>query len=111
MVTSGVVRTALDLNKEAPKVRERYQGVEQFLMARRLVEAGVGCVTLAIGGWDTHGQNFQTLRQQLPQVDRGVAALVSDLCDRGMDQDVATVMWGEFGRTPRINGSAGRDHW
>jgi uncharacterized protein (DUF1501 family) len=75
------------------------------------VEAGVGCVTLTIGSWDTHGQNFQTLRQQLPQVDRAIAALVGDLCERGMDRDVVTVMWGEFGRTPRVNGSAGRDHW
>jgi hypothetical protein len=111
MIASGSVRRALDLSREDPRTRDRYHGVEQFLMARRLIEAGVGCVTLAIGSWDTHGQNFQTLRQQLPQVDRGIAALVSDLCDRGMDQDVATVMWGEFGRTPRVNGRAGRDHW
>jgi hypothetical protein len=111
MVSSGAVRRALDLNREDPRVRDRYRGVEQFLTARRLVEAGVGCVTLAIGGWDTHGQNFQTLRNQLPQVDRGVSALIADLCDRGMDKDVVTIMWGEFGRTPRVNGSAGRDHW
>jgi hypothetical protein len=111
MVSSGAVRRALDLSREDPRVRDRYRGVEQFLTARRLVEAGVGCVTLSIGGWDTHGQNFQTLRNQLPQVDRGVSALVSDLCDRGMDRDVVTIMWGEFGRTPRVNGSAGRDHW
>jgi uncharacterized protein (DUF1501 family) len=111
MVTSGLVRTALDLSKEDPKVRERYKGVEQFLTARRLIEAGVGCVTLAIGGWDTHGQNFQTLKRQLPQVDKGVANLIQDLHDRGMQDDVVTVMWGEFGRTPKINGNAGRDHW
>ena len=90
---------------------ERYKGVEQFLTARRLVEAGVGCVTLSIGGWDTHGQNFQTLKRQLPQVDQGIANLISDLHDRGMADDVVTVMWGEFGRTPKINGNAGRDHW
>jgi len=111
MVASGTVRRALDLTREDPRVRDRYRGVEQFLTARRLVEAGVGCVTLAIGGWDTHGQNFQTLRNQLPQVDRGVANLIQDLNDRGMSNDVVTIMWGEFGRTPRINGSAGRDHW
>jgi hypothetical protein len=111
MVASGTVRRALDLSREDPRVRDRYRGVEQFLTARRLVEAGVGCVTLAIGSWDTHGQNFTTLRQQLPLVDRGVANLVRDLCDRGMDRDVVTVMWGEFGRTPRVNGTAGRDHW
>jgi hypothetical protein len=112
MVASGAVRKALDLTREDPRVRDRYKGVEQFLTARRLVEAGVGCVTLAIGGWDTHGSNFKTLRRQLPEVDRGVSNLVQDLCDRGMDQDVVTVMWGEFGRTPKVNTSdGGRDHW
>jgi uncharacterized protein (DUF1501 family) len=111
MVASGHVRAALDLTREAPQSRARFQGVENFLQARRLVEAGVGCVTLSYGGWDTHGQNFQTLRTQLPVLDRGVANLVQDLCDRGMDQDVSVIVWGEFGRTPRINGGMGRDHW
>ncbi|MCS7271206.1 MAG: DUF1501 domain-containing protein, partial [Gemmataceae bacterium] len=111
MVTSGIVRDALDLNKESPKVRDRYKGVEQFLMARRLVEVGVGCVTLAYGGWDTHGKNFETLKRQLPVLDRGIAHLVQDLHDRGLDQDVVVIVWGEFGRTPRINRDAGRDHW
>jgi hypothetical protein len=111
MIASGAVRRALDLSREEPRVRDRYRGVEQFLTARRLIEAGVGVVTLSIGGWDTHGQNFVQLRRQLPQVDRGVANLVQDLCDRGMDQDVVTIMWGEFGRTPRVNRDAGRDHW
>src|SRR5262249_27810246 len=111
MVSSGSGRNALDLTKEDPKVRERYKGAEQFLTARRLVEAGVGCVTLSIGGWDTHGQNFTNLKRQLPQVDKGVANMIQDLHDRGMGDDVITVMWGEFGRTPKINGSAGRDHW
>jgi hypothetical protein len=111
MVTSGAVRKALDLSTEDAKVRERYKGVEQFLTARRLVEAGAGCVTLAIGGWDTHGQNFKTLARQLPLVDRGIANLIQDLHDRGLQNDVVTVMWGEFGRTPKINNNAGRDHW
>lgn len=111
MVTSGVVREALNNEKEAASVRERYKGVESFLTARRLVEAGVSCVTLSIGGWDTHSNNFQTLKKQLPQVDRGIANLIGDLHERGMDKDVAVVMWGEFGRTPKVNGSAGRDHW
>ena len=112
MVASGTVRRALDLTREEPRARDRYQGgAEVFLTARRLIEAGVGCVTLSYGGWDTHGQNFTQLRRQLPVVDRGVANLVQDLCDRGMDRDVAVVMWGEFGRTPRVNGGAGRDHW
>ena len=112
MVASGTVRRALDLSREEPRTRDRYKGCEQFLTARRLIEAGVGCVTLAIGGWDTHGSNFKTLKQQLPVVDRGVANLINDLHDRGMEKDVVTVVWGEFGRTPKINTSdAGRDHW
>jgi hypothetical protein len=111
MVASGVVRKALDLNNEEPRTRDRYKGIEQFLTARRLVEAGVGCVTLNYGGWDTHGQNFVELRRQLPQLDRGIANLIQDLHDRGMADDVVTVVWGEFGRTPKVNSSAGRDHW
>ena len=112
MVASGAVRKALDLTREDPRIRDRYKGVEQFLTARRLIEAGVGCVTLAIGSWDTHGSNFKHLRKQLPIVDRGVSNLIHDLHERGLDKDVVTVMWGEFGRTPKINNSdGGRDHW
>jgi hypothetical protein len=111
MVSSGTVRKALDLGREDAKVRERYKGVESFLTARRLVEAGVGCVTLSIGGWDTHGQNFQQLKKQLPQVDRGLANMIQDLHELGLGNDVTTIMWGEFGRTPKINMNAGRDHW
>jgi hypothetical protein len=111
MITSGAVRDALDIKKEEAKGRERYKGVEQFLTARRLVEAGVGCVTLSIGGWDTHSGNFTTLKKQLPQLDQGIANLVEDLHDRGMARDVVVVVWGEFGRTPKINTNAGRDHW
>ncbi len=112
MIASGVVRKALDLRHEDPKTRDRYRGIEQFLTARRLVEAGVGCVTLSYGGWDTHSSNFKELRRQLPHLDRGIANLIQDLHDRGMDNDVVTVVWGEFGRTPKINNSdAGRDHW
>jgi hypothetical protein len=111
MVTGGVVRKALDLKNEDAKTLERYKGIESFLTARRLVEAGVGFVTLSYGGWDTHGQNFQTLKRQLPNVDRAIANLIQDLHDRGMQDDVVTVMWGEFGRTPKVNNNAGRDHW
>jgi hypothetical protein len=112
MIASGVVRQALDLKNEDPKTRDRYKGIEQFLTARRLVEAGVGCVTLHYGGWDTHSSNFKELKRMLPNLDRGIANLVSDLHDRGMEDDVVTVVWGEFGRTPKINNSdAGRDHW
>jgi uncharacterized protein (DUF1501 family) len=80
-------------------------------MARRLVEAGVRVVTVAYGFWDTHGQNFRHMRQHLPAFDAGLAALISDLHERGLDQDVTLVVWGEFGRTPKINTNAGRDHW
>jgi hypothetical protein len=111
MVASGAVHRALDLSREEPRTRERYKGIEQFLTARRLIEAGVGCVTLSIGGWDTHGKNFDTLGRQLPLVDRAIANLIDDLHARGMQVDVVTVMWGEFGRTPKIYYNAGRDHW
>lgn len=111
MIASGGVRRALDLTQENSQTRERYRGIEQFLTARRLVEAGVGCVTLSYGGWDTHGQNFQTMRRQLPVVDRAISNLVNDLVERGLYNDVVIIMWGEFGRTPRINNNAGRDHW
>lgn len=112
MVVSGTVRRALDLTREEPRTRDRYKGVEQFLTARRLIEAGVGCVTLSYGGWDTHSSNFKQLKQMLPALDRGVANLIQDLHDRGMERDVVTVMWGEFGRTPKVNSNdGGRDHW
>jgi hypothetical protein len=112
MIASGQVHKALDLKHEDPRVLDRYKNVEQFLRARRLIESGVGCVTLSYGGWDTHSSNFKTLKKQLPELDRGIANLIQDLHDRGMEDDVVTVVWGEFGRTPKINMSdAGRDHW
>ena len=115
VVTSGKVADALDIDKEDKAVRERYgrdrDDSSQFLRARRLVEAGVRVVTFDWGGWDTHGDNFNQLRRQLPKLDQGLAALLTDLSDRGLDKDVTVVMWGEFGRTPRVNESAGRDHW
>ncbi|MBI2804606.1 MAG: DUF1501 domain-containing protein [Planctomycetes bacterium] len=111
MVASGGVRNALDLNREEQQSRTRYRGVEQFLTARRLIEAGVGCVTMSYGGWDTHGQNFQAMRRQLPNLDKGLSLLVGDLHQRGLLNDTVVVVWGEFGRTPRINRNAGRDHW
>jgi uncharacterized protein (DUF1501 family) len=111
MVASGATRRALDLSQEETRTRDRYRGLDQFLTARRLVEAGVGCVTLAFGGWDTHDRNFIQLRTQLPELDRGIANLVQDLHDRGMDRDTVVIVWGEFGRTPRVNADAGRDHY
>ncbi len=124
MLTSSKLLAALDLDREDPKVRERYgkglskpQGdaapmiMEQFLTARRLVEAGARCVTVAFGFWDYHGNNHQNARRDLPLLDQGVSALVEDLHQRGLDQEVSVVVWGEFGRSPTINKDAGRDHW
>ncbi len=124
VLTSSKLAEALDLSREPAAVRERYgtgtavhQGdgaprlMEQFLMARRLVEAGVRCVTLSFSFWDYHGSNFDLCRQNLPPLDQGVSALVEDLHARGLDQDVTVIVWGEFGRTPKINAQAGRDHW
>jgi hypothetical protein len=112
VVTSGRVAAALDLKKEDKKIVERYgNDGKTFLTARRLVEAGVRTVTFNWGGWDTHGKNFDSLRKQLPKLDIALSALLSDLSERGLDKDVTVVMWGEFGRTPRINKGAGRDHW
>jgi uncharacterized protein (DUF1501 family) len=84
---------------------------DQLLMARRLVEAGARCVTVAYGFWDTHGRNFQHLRRHLPLFDQGISALVEDVYARGLGRDVTVLVWGEFGRTPKINKDAGRDHW
>ena len=113
IVTSGRVADALDMNTEDPRVRERYgsQG-SMFLTARRLIEAGVRVVGFNWGSWDTHSNNFNHLRGQLPHLDRSLHALLEDLHARGMDKDVTVVVWGEFGRTPRINkNKGGRDHW
>ena len=68
-------------------------------------------MTVAYGFWDTHGNNFRHLKQHLPLFDQGVSALVEDIYARGLDEDVTVVVWGEFGRTPKINKDAGRDHW
>jgi hypothetical protein len=112
MIASPRVREAFDLSKEMPAVRDRYgKFCENFLMARRLVEAGVSVVTLKVGDWDTHEKNFIDHKAQLPLLDQGFHALVTDLHDRGLEKDVAVVMWGEFGRAPRISRGDGRDHW
>jgi hypothetical protein len=112
MITSRNVRDAFDVSKEPPEAHARYgKFCENFLLARRLVEAGIPVVTLKVGDWDTHEHNFRDMREQLPQLDQGFAALVTDLYERGLEKDVAVVMWGEFGRAPRISRIAGRDHW
>jgi len=112
MIVSPRVRDAFDLGRESAQTRERYgKFCESFLRARRLAEAGVSVVTLKVGDWDTHEKNFRDMREQLPQLDRGLHALVSDLYDRNLQEDVAVVVWGEFGRAPRISRGDGRDHW
>ncbi|MEZ5943982.1 MAG: DUF1501 domain-containing protein [Planctomycetaceae bacterium] len=125
ILTSSALASALDISQEPEHVRERYgkgdpknfgdgapRNLEHFLMARRLVEAGARVVTLNFGRWDFHSNNFGGLKDtHLPQFDQGLSALIEDLHERGLADDVAVVAWGEFGRTPRINPDGGRDHW
>jgi hypothetical protein len=115
IVTSPECRNAFDIHNEDPRLRDRYgrnTWGQSALLARRLVEAGATYVTVNMGGWDTHSNNFQSLKtHNLPQYDQALAGLVSDLHDRGLDQNVLVMTYGEFGRTPRINAQAGRDHW
>jgi hypothetical protein len=124
VLTSSKLVDALDVTKEPAPVRDRYgrgspkhlgDGApmwnDQLLMARRLVEAGARVVTVAYGFWDTHGGNFRHLKQHLPLFDRGISALIEDVYARGLDKDCTVLVWGEFGRTPKINKDAGRDHW
>ena len=116
LITSGEVAKALDLKHEDPRTVARY-GIEQdqqnqrMILARRLIQAGTRCVTFSWGGWDTHQNNFGHLKMQLPNLDNGLSALIEDLDAHGMLDDTIILMSGEFGRTPRINGTAGRDHW
>ena len=125
VLTSSSLIDALDLSKEDPKIREmygdgkpfkfQYDGAptvnEHVLMARRLVSAGARSVTLSYGRWDSHGDNFGLVRDHGGKLDQCVSALVTDLDQRGMLDDTLVVVWGEFGRTPKINPKGGRDHW
>ncbi|WP_435005269.1 DUF1501 domain-containing protein [Tundrisphaera lichenicola] len=114
MVTGPAARQALDLSHEDPRIRDRYgrsRVGQSCLLARRLVEAGVTFVTIAEGNWDHHASVAQNCRKQVPAFDLAVSSLVEDLHDRGLSDRVLVVVWGEFGRTPRLNGSGGRDHW
>jgi hypothetical protein len=115
LMVSPEARRAFDLQAEPTRLRDEYGRNtlgQSCLMARRLVEAGVRCVTIDHSNWDTHDNNFATLRRELlPALDGGVSALFRDLADRGRLQDTLVVVTGEFGRTPRINRNAGRDHW
>jgi hypothetical protein len=127
ILTSGRFAAAMDLSKESLKVLERYTpplaaanrfytsedgtAARKLLLARRLIEAGVRCVSVSFSDFDTHADNFRRMRQLVPIVDHALHALVTDLEERGLLGDVAIVAWGEFGRTPKINKNAGRDHW
>jgi hypothetical protein len=106
-------REVFDVTREDPRVLDRYgPGLgQQLLLARRLCEAGAGFVTVHFGGWDMHGKITDGMKNLGPKVDHAVTCLVEDLAARGQDRDVLLVITGEFGRTPRINGGAGRDHW
>jgi hypothetical protein len=128
ILTSGRFAAAMDLSQEDPRVVERYtlsttgaapsttsdrpDATRKFLLARRLVEAGVRCVSLSISDFDTHASNFPRLKGLLPIVDHGLATLIADLEERGMLDDVSIVAWGEFGRTPSVDArNGGRHHW
>ena len=133
MLTSGKARRAFDLSDEKPETLDRYRAGgnkfmyshssspvtwdwESFVRARRLVEAGVPFVSLQVGLWDHHCADglpsiFESYRSLLPLYDNCLSALITDLHERGLHQDVCVVVWGEFGRTPRINKFGGRDHW
>jgi len=125
LLTSSKLADALDVSKESAKTRERYGDGKPYkfqydgaptcndhlLIARRLVEAGVRSVSLSFGRWDSHGDNFGLVRDHGAKLDQCLSALIQDLEERGMLNDVTVVTWGEFGRTPKINKDAGRDHW
>lgn len=129
LLTSGRFADALDLSQEDPRTVRRYtaaqnpsayqfttaegpEAPQKFLLARRLIEAGVRCVSVSISDFDTHSKNFPRMRALLPIVDLGLYALVTDLEERGMLDEVTIVVWGEFGRTPRIDPkTGGRHHW
>jgi hypothetical protein len=115
LVASPKAQAAFDLQREDPKIRERYGRTDmgqRFLLARRLVEAGVSWVTVNWGGWDTHGELEKTYRgDMLKTLDQGVSALLTDLDERGLLSTTLVLVLGEFGRTPKINPGGGRDHW
>jgi uncharacterized protein (DUF1501 family) len=123
----GNAPQAFDVQKEDPKTVEKYRfgnnsggrgrrrGIsglgQQMLVARRLCEAGCGFVTVSFGGWDMHGQIKRSLDRRAPEVDHAVSAFIEDVHARGLDKKILLVVTGEFGRTPKVNRNAGRDHW
>ena len=114
LVHGARARDAFNIEAESDAIREQYGRNtvgQSMLLARRLVEAGVTCVTVRSTGWDDHNKIANGLANHAVPYDQGVAALISDLHARGMQDDVLVIAMGEFGRTPRVNGNAGRDHW
>jgi hypothetical protein len=114
LITSPAAKRAFRLDLEPAAVRDRYgrnRHGQSVLLARRLIEAGARFVTLSTGHWDTHTDNFKQLREKLPVLDQYYSALLDDLGQRGLLESTLVIWMGEFGRTPRVNGQAGRDHW
>ena len=114
LLTGDGARKAFNIGAENIRTRERYgrnATGQSMLLARRLVEAGVSYVTVTVGSWDDHSKIADRMKSKGPAYDQGLAALISDLHERGLNRDVLVVAMGEFGRTPRINKTAGRDHW
>jgi hypothetical protein len=114
MVLSTEARKAFAIEEEKDSLRDRYgrtSAGQSMLLARRLVEAGVRFVTVNYGGWDHHGKIFEGLDKKLPEFDAGLSTLISDMHDRGTLNDTLVVVMGEFGRSPKVNKEAGRDHW
>ncbi|QDV82841.1 DUF1501 domain-containing protein [Stieleria sp.] len=114
LLDTPAAKEAFDIDKEDAKVRDRYgrnQAGQRLLMARRLVEAGTRLVTLTYGGWDMHSNITNGFKSQMPALDTALAALFDDLTDRGMMDETLVMVSSEFGRTPKINNDAGRDHW
>ena len=114
MILSGDARKAFAIEQETDRLRDRYGRTtfgQSCLLARRLVEGGVRFATVTYGGWDHHAKVFESLDKKLPDFDRGFSALVTDLTERGLIDDTLVLCMGEFGRTPKINKDAGRDHW
>jgi hypothetical protein len=114
LITGERARSAFDIERESPALRDRYGRNalgQRMLLARRLVEAGVPFVTVRMGDWDDHDQLAQRIVPRAAQYDTAITALIDDLRDRGLQRNVLVAAMGEFGRTPRVNASGGRDHW
>ena len=114
LISSPKARAAFEIHKEPADMREAYgmnSAGQSFLMARRLVESGVRFVTLTYGGWDHHSSIKNNMTRQLAPFDKAYATLITDLSKRGMLDDTLVMVTTEFGRTPKINSNAGRDHW